>query len=223
MTTQDSNAAKVTKYWKSVIFHSFFGILEYVLILTAIIVNISNILLLSICVGLLSVIFFTLGYTIIFRNPFYYIASYGLAILTIFPSAISLILVISFSNKLTVPIRDLVVFALVIEAFYIFYIIRKISYTKNIAYFHRKYGYTSAATMVYRLYYSIHEFNRINKGRQYWQDQTPEEIEKKREEIEKMRVEIKKFKGKFKKKLLLWSQFFAVLGFITVFSISLVF
>ncbi len=113
------------------------------------------------------------------------------------------------------PFKFFVLFALTFETLYIFVLIRDLSHNKYTKYYHKKYGYAfRGGTLLNATYYSTREFDKLEKGRQYWQDQNPEEVQKKNEEL-------RAYEKKFKKKLLIWFQIVAVLGFNFIFGISL--
>jgi hypothetical protein len=217
MPSQNIQEGKIPNFRNSAILHGFFGIIEYTLILISTFIYVLNIALLITCVVIISGLISILGYTLILKNPYYYISCVGLIWITIFPSAISLIIFISFTQWSYEPVKIFIIFALVIEALYIYFLIKEVSYNKYIHYFHKKYGYPfSTAGFTFRgLFYSIREFDKLDKGKHYWQDQNPEEIQKKKEEL---RV----FEKKFKKKFLILTQILAVLSYLIIFGISLI-
>ncbi|MHA1104931.1 MAG: hypothetical protein ACTSPN_04325 [Promethearchaeota archaeon] len=218
MPSQNTQEEKIPNFRNSAILHGFFGIIEYTLILIPILVYVSNIALLIASIVIISGLFFVLEYVIIFKNPYYYISCVGLVCITIYPSAISMIIFIRSSrwSSFYEPFKIFVLFALVIEILYIFVLIMEVRYNKYTSYFHRKYGYwfTTAGHTLRGSFYSTKEFDKLDKGRQYWQDQNPEEIQKKNEEL-------RAYEKRFKKKLLTWLQILAVMGFNIIFGISL--
>jgi len=216
MTSQNTQEGKEPNFRNSAIIHGFFGIIEYALILITIFVYVSNIVLLIASIVIISGLFYVLGYSIIFKNPYYYITCVGLICLTFFPSAISMIIFIGSTRWSYEPVKIFVIIAIAIEVLYSFFLIWEISHNKYISYFHRRYGYvfSTIGHTLRGLYYSTKEFDKLDKGRQYWQDQNPEEVQKKHEEL-------KAYKKKFKKKILVWVQILAVMGFNIIFGISL--
>ncbi|MHA1191030.1 MAG: hypothetical protein ACTSP9_01885 [Promethearchaeota archaeon] len=218
MTSQNTQEGKIPNFRNSAILHGIFGIMEYILILIPIFVYVSNIALLIASIVIISGLFFVLEYAIIFKNPYYYMSCVGLACITVYPSAISIIIFSSFTKWSTLyePFKIFILFALAIEALYIYFLIREVSHNKYTSYFHRKYGYwfTTAGHTLRGSFYSTKEFGKLDKGRQYWQDQNPEEIQKKNEEL-------RAYEKRFKKKLLVRSQILAVMGFNIIFGISL--
>jgi hypothetical protein len=211
MTSQNTQEGNIPNFRNSAIIHGFFGIIEYTLILITIFVYVSNIALLIASIVIISGLFSVLEYAIIFKNPYYYISCVGLVCIIVYPSAISMIIFISFTKWSYEPVKIFILFALAIEALYVYFLIMEIRHNKYISYFHRKYGY---GTILCALYYSIRDFDKLDKGRQYWQDQNPEEVQKKHEEL-------RAYEKKFKKKLLVWVQILAVMGFNIIFGISL--
>jgi len=220
MTDQNTQVGNVPNFRNSAILHGFFGILEYSVIIITLFVYVSNIALLIACILVISGLISVLGYAIIFKNPYYYISCVGLICITVFPSSISMILFISFTNWSYEPVKIFILFALAIEALYVYILMMEISHNKYTSYFHRKYGYwfSTAGHTLTGLFYSTREFDKLDKGRQYWQDQNPEEAQKKHEEL---RAYEKKFKKKFKKHLLVWIQILSIVGFNIIFGISL--
>ena len=222
MTNQNTPEGNIPKFRNSAIIHGFFGIIEYTLILLTIFVNVSNIALLIVGVVIISGIFTVLEYSIIFKNPFYYISCVGLVCITVYPSAFSMIIFIGSKrwSSLLEPFKIFVLFAFVIEVLYILLLIKEVRYNKYTNYFHKKYGYPirggfrGGLALDYGAYYSIKEFDKLDKGREYWQDRNPEEIQK-------MNEELRAYEKRFKKKFLLWFQILAVLGFNIIFGISL--
>ena len=219
MTSQNTQEEKIPNFRKSAIIHGFFGILEYTLILLTIFVNVSNIALLIVSVVIISGIFTVLEYSIIFKNPFYYISCVGLVCITVFPSAYSMIFFIGSKRwaSLLEPFKIFVLFAFAIEILYILLLITEIRYNKYTSYFRRKYGYASrigGLVLGGGAYHSIKDFDKLDKGRQHWQDRNPEEIQK-------MNEELRAYEKRFKKKFLLWFQILAVVGFNIIFGISL--
>lgn len=216
MSNQKIQEEKIPSFKKSAIIHGIFGILEYAFILITILVYVKNLPLLLTNIIIISGLFLVLSYTIFFKNPYYYISLIGLVFITIFPSAIAMMLYIGSTPWSYDLIRIFIIFVLVVEVFYIYFLIREISDNKHLRYFHKKYGYlwSTASFMLRGSYYSVREFDKLNKGRQVWQDHDPEEIRKKREEL-------KNYEKRFRKKLLILIQVIAVIAFIVSFGISL--
>lgn len=219
MTSQNPQEEKIPNFRNSAIIHGFFGIIEYTLILITIFVYVTNIALLIVNIVIISGLFYVLEYSIIFKNPFYYISSAGLVCITVYPSAFSMIIIIGSKKwtSLLEPFKFFVLFAFGIEVLYILLLIIEVRYNKYTSYFRKKYGYASrigGLAIDYGAYYSIKEFDKLDKGRQYWQDRNPEEIQK-------MNEELRAYEKRFKKKLLLWFQILAVVGFNIIFGISL--
>ena len=222
MISQNTQEGNIPNFRNSAILHGFFGIIEYALILITIFVYVSNIALLIGSIVIISGLFSVLEYAIAFKNPYYYISCVGLVCITVYPTTISMIIFISFTtwSSLYEPFKIFVPFALFIEVLYITLLITEISHNKYISYFHRKYGYPSPRDHIHGgivlrgTFYSTREFDKLDKTRQFWQDQTPEEIQKKNEEL-------RAYEKRFKKKLLVTLQILAVLGFNIIFGISL--
>ena len=218
MTNQNTPEGNVSNFRNSAILHGFFGIIEYILILITIFVYVSNITLLIASIVIISGLFSILEYVIIFKNPYYYMSCVGLACITVYPSAIWMIFFIGSSrwSSLYEPFKIFVLFALAIEVLYAYILIWEISHNKYTSYFHRKYGYhfSTAGHTLRGLFYSVREFDKLDKGRQYWQDQNPEEAQKNHEEL-------RAYEKKFKKKFLVRGQILAILGFNIIFGISL--
>ncbi len=217
MTSQNTQEGNIPNFRNSAILHGFFGIIEYALILITIFVYVSNIALLIGSIVIISGLFSVLEYAIAFKNPYYYISCVGLVCITVYPTAISMIIFISFTtwSSLYEPFIIFVLFALVIEILYITLLIMEISHNKYLSYFHRKYGYPfRGGTVLGATFYSTREFDKLDKGKQLWQDQNPEEIQKKNEGL-------RAYEKRFKKRLLITLQILAVLGFNIIFGISL--
>ncbi len=219
MTNQNTPEGTIPNFKKSAIIHGFFGVIEYTLILLTIFVNVSNIALLIVSVVIISGIFTVLEYSIIFKNPFYYISCVGLVCITVFPSAYSMIFFIGSKRwaSLLEPFKIFVLFAFAIEILYILLLITEIRYNKYTSYFRRNYGYASrirGLAIDYGAYYSIKDFDKVDKGREYWKDRNPEEIQK-------MNEELRAYEKRFKKKFLMRFQILAVVGFTIIFGISL--
>jgi len=220
MTSQNLKVEKIFNFRNSKILHGFFGIIEYTLILLTIFIYVSNITLLITSIIIISILISVLGYAIIFKNPYYYISCLGIICITLFPSAISMIPFIGFMRLPYEPIKIFILFALVIEALYIYILIMDISYNKYISYYHRTHGYvffpghTRAGFIRRGIMFSNREFDKIDKGKKFWQDQNQEEIQKKIEEL-------RAYEKKFKKKFLVNLQILAVIGFNIIFGISL--
>ncbi len=224
MTSQNSQEKNIPNFRNSAIIHGFFGIIEYALILITIFVYVTNIALLIVSIVIISGLFSVLEYSIIFKNPFYYISSAGLACITVYPSAFSMIIFIGSKrwSSLLEPFKFFVLLAFGFEVLYILILIMEVRYNKYTSYFRKQYGYvTTRGTGIrgglaldYGAYYSIKELDKLDKNRQYWQDRNPEEIQK-------MNEELRAYEKRFKKKLLLWFQILAVLGFNIIFGISL--
>jgi len=220
MTSQNTQEGKIPNFKNATIIHGFFGIIEYTLILLTIFVYVSNIALLIVSIVIISGLFSVLEYSIIFKNPFYYISCVGLVCITVYPSAYSMIFFIGSKRwaSLLEPFKIFVLFAFAIEVLYILLLVTEIRYNKYTSYFRRKYGYASRVrgglAIDYGAYYSIKDFDKLDKGRQHWQDRNPEEIQK-------MNEELRAYEKRFKKKFLLWFQILAVVGFNIIFGISL--
>ena len=219
MTSQNSKEKKIPNFRNSAIIHGFFGIIEYALILITIFVYVSNIVLLIVSIVIISGLFSIMEYSLIFKNPFYIISSVGLVCITVYPSAYSMIFIIGSKKwtSLLEPFKGFVLFAFAIEVLYILLLIKEVRYNKYTSYFRKKYGYASrrgGLALGGGAYYSIKEFDKLDKGRQYWQDRNPEEIQK-------MNEELRTYEKRFKKKLLYWFQILAVIGFNIIFGISL--
>jgi len=217
MTSQNPQEGKIPNFRNSAIIHGIFGVIEYTLILLTIFVYVSNIALLIVSIVIISGLFSVLEYSIIFKNPFYYISGVGLVCITVYPSAFSMIIFIGSNrwSSLLEPFKIFVLFAFAIEVLYIVLLIIEVRYNKYTSYFHKKYGYIKPTGFMLRGgWYSTREFDKLDKGRQYWQDQKPEELQKKIEEL-------RAYEKRFKKKLLLWFQILAVIGFNIIFGISL--
>ena len=221
MTSQNTQGANIpnfrnsaiSKFFRnSAILNGFFAIIEYSLILITIFVYVSNIALLIACIIIISGLIYVLGYSIILKNPYYYISCLGLIFLTVFPSSISMILFISFTKWSYEPVKFFIIISLVIEYFYITFLIMEVRHNKYTSYFHRKYG-NLRQTVLKASFYSVKEFDKLDKGRKFWQDQNPEEVQKKKEEL-------RAYEKKFKKKFLMRVQILAILGFIIIFGIS---
>ena len=219
MTSQNPQEGKIPNFRNSAIIHGIFGIIEYTLILLTIFVYVSNIALLIVSIVIISGLFSVLEYSIIFKNPFYYISGVGLVCITVYPSAYSMIFIIGSKrwSSLLEPFKIFVLLAFAIEILYILLLITEIRHNKYTSYFRRKYGYVSrrgGLAIDYGAYYSIKDFDKLDKGRQYWQDRKPEETQK-------MNEELRAYDKRFKKKLLSWFQILAVIGFNIIFGISL--
>ena len=215
MTDQNTQVENIPNFRNSAILHGFFGILEFLIILITLFVYVSSIVLLIANVIIISGLISVLGYAIIFKNPFYYISCAGLICITIFPSSVSMIFFISFTKWSYEPVKIFVLFALAIEALYIYLLLWEISHNKYTHYFHRKYGRAfRGGNVLNASFYSTKEFDKLDKGRQYWQDQKPEEAQNKHEEL-------RAYKKKFRKHLLVWIQILSIVGFNIIFGISL--
>ena len=214
MTVQDIPEESVPNFRNSAIVHGFFGILEFALILITIIIYTSNVVLATVNVIIISFLIVVLYYAIISKNPYYYVSCLGLMVLTIFPTAISMIIYIGSTSWSYEPIKIFGIIALIMVVFYIFILMLEISHNKYISYFHRKYGGLRQSILI-ASFYSTKEFDKFNKGKQFWHDRNPEDIQKVKEEL-------KKFEKRFKKKFLIWIQIIAVVAFNITFAISLV-
>ncbi|MBY9017853.1 MAG: hypothetical protein KGD66_03375, partial [Candidatus Lokiarchaeota archaeon] len=196
MTSQNTPEGNVPNFRNSAIFHGFFGIIEYILILITIFAYVSNIALLIASIVIISGLFSVLEYVIIFKNPYYYMSCVGLACITVYPSAVWMIFFIGSSrwSSFYEPFKSFVLFALAIEVLYIFFLISEISHNKYITYFHRTYGrsFRGGTPLTGGAYYSIRDFDKLDKGREFWQDQNPEEIQKKNEELRAYEKRFKK-------------------------------
>lgn len=213
MTSQNTQGADIPNFRNSAILHGFFGILEYSLILITILVYVTNIALLIASIVIVSGLIFVLGYSIIIKNPFYYISVVGLICLTIFPSTVAMIFFVGSTSWSYEPVKIFVISAIIIEVFYISLFTMEIRHNKYLNYFHRKHG-NLRQTVLLASFYSVKEFDKLDKVKQYWQDQNPEEVQKKNNEL-------RAFEKKFKKKLLVWVQILAIVGFLIIFGISL--
>ena len=213
MTSQNTQEGNVPNFRNTAILHGLFGVLEYFVILITIIVSISNIVLLIACILIISGLISVMGYVIIFKNPYYFISCLGLIFITVFPSSIYMIFFISFTKWSFEPVKFFVIITLVIEYIYITFLIMDIRHNKYTSYYHRKYG-NLRQTVLKASFYSVKEFDKLDKGREFWQDQNPEEIQKKNEEL-------RAYEKRFKKKFLLTLQILAVMGFNIIFGISL--
>jgi len=219
MSEQNTEESKIPNFWNAIIIHGFFGIIEYLLILLTIFFYVSNIAFLIICIGIISALFIVLCYSLLFKNPYYYIACIGMICITIFPSAIQLIIYIGATNWSYEPVKLFIIVALIIETFYIFILIREISYNKYLSYFHDRYtiGYPlRRGTTLLANYYSTKDFDKLNKGRPFWQDRAPEEVETIKEKL-------RKFKNKYKKNTLIIIQIFGFLAYNIIFYVSFMF
>ncbi|MHA1240608.1 MAG: hypothetical protein ACTSQU_07410 [Promethearchaeota archaeon] len=220
MTSQNPQEGKIPNFKNATIIHGFFGIIEYMLILLTIFVYISNGALLIASIVIISGLFSVLEYSIIFKNPFYYISCVGLVCITVYPSAYSMIFLIGSKRwtSLLEPFKIFVLLAFAIEVLYILLLIKEIRYNKYTSYFRKKYGYVSqirgGLAIDYGAYHSIKDFDKLDKGKQYWQDRKPEEIQK-------MNEELRAYEKRFKKKFLMRFQILAVVGFNIIFGISL--
>jgi hypothetical protein len=215
MINLNSKAQNIPDFKSFVITHGLFGILEYTLILISIFIYISNLVLLMLCIVIVSLLIMVLAYTIITKNPYYYITYIGLICLTITPTTIFMFHYLGFTDWSFEPIKILVIITLISEAFYIYFLIKEFGSNKHLNYLHRKYGYpvSAAASGMRGLFFSVREFDHLNKGRQNWQDRDPEEIKK-------MTKELDNFEKKFKKRFLLFFQIISVLGINFIFYIS---
>jgi hypothetical protein len=216
MTNQIDVDSKIPNFLKSEILNGFCGILELMLILTSIYIYIDNIIFLITCLSLVFLLFVTMFYTLIFKNPFYYIACLGMICITIFPTIYSLIIAIADVTLALDSFRYLIIAGIIVEAFYIFFIIIEARHNNYISYFHKRYGFSwsGSASLLYRLYYSTNEFNKLDKGRQYWQDHNLEEVKKLKEDL-------KAFNRRFKKRFLKIFESIIVISYIILFGISL--
>lgn len=207
---------KIPNFNKSAIIHCLFGFLEFTLILISIIIYVEDLILMITCLAINSTLFFVMVYTIVFKNPFYYISCLGLVAITLFPTSVALIISIGSHYWSSEVIMYFTIIGILVELFYVYLLIIEIRHNKYLNYFHKRYGHlwSGSSSMVYRLYYSNKEFDRLNKGRQLWQDRDPKEVQKIEEAIEA-------FNKKFKKKLLIWTQVLAVLVYVIIFGVSI--
>ena len=207
---------KVPNFNKSAIIHGLFGILEFALILISIFIYAANPYLMITCLIIISSLFLIMIYAIVFKNPFYYIACLGLIVITIFPTMVALIISVGSDYWFSESMMYFVIIGVLVEFFYAYLFILEVRHNKYLNYFHKRYGHlwSGSSSMVYRLYYSNKEFDRLNKGRQLWQDRDPEEVQKDMEQI-------KAFKKKFKKKLLTWTQILAFLAYLIIFGFAI--
>jgi len=217
MTNYNNSDSQIPNFLKSEILNGFCGILELMLILTSVYIYVENIIFLTTCLSLVFLLFFIMYYTLIFKNPFYYIACLGLIFITVFPTTPSLIIAIADVTLVFDSFRYVIIAGLIVEIFYVFFIIIETRHNKYISYFHKRYGFSwsGRATLLYRLYYSNKEFNKLDKGRQYWQDHDPEELEKLKEDL-------KAFNRRFKKKFLTIFEITIVISYIILFGIALI-
>ena len=219
MTNQNSQEEKIPNFWYAIIMHGFFGIIEFFLILTTIFTSISNIVFLIACISIASALFFILFYALISKNPYYYITCVGLIFITFIPSTIAIIIFIVSTPWSYDPVNLFVLSALILEVLYIIVLIREISYNKYLSYFHHTYtiGYPGRRGSTLRAtFYSVKDFDKLDKGKSYWQDQNPEEIQKKKEEL-------KRFKQHYKRNLLIVIQILGILAYNITFFLSLAF
>ena len=207
---------KVPNFNKSAIIHFLFGFLEFTLILISIILYVEHLFLMIICLAILSTLFFVMIYTIVFKNPFYYISCLGLVAITIFPASVALIISIGSHYWSSEGLMYFTIIGILVELFYVYLLIIEIRHNKYLNYFHKRYGHlwSGSSSMVYRLYYSNKEFDKLNKGRQLWQYRDPEEVQKDMEQIIA-------FEKRFKKKSLTWTQILAVVFYVIFFGISI--
>jgi len=207
---------KVPNFNKSAIIHGLFGILEFVLILTSIFIYVENLFFLIACLSILSILFFVMIHAMVNKNPFYYIACLGLLVITMFPTIVALIISIDLIYEFSELMMYFVTIGVLVDFFYAYLLIIEVRHNKYLDYFHKRYGHlwSGSSFILYRLFYSNKEFSRLDKGRQYWQDRDPEEVQK---DIE----QLKAFQKKFKKKSLTWTQILAILAYIIVFGISI--
>jgi hypothetical protein len=216
MSEQNIEENKIPNFWNAITIHGFFGILEYLLIVITIFFYVSNIAFLIICIGITSALFIVLSYSLLFKNPYYYIACIGLICITVFPSAIESIIYIGSTTWSYEPVKIFIIVALIIETLYIFILIREISYNKYLSYFHDRYtiGYPlRKGTTLLANYYSTKDFDKLDKGRQYWQDRNPEPVKQLKEVIENL-------KKKYKKNVLITIQIFGFILFNVMFYVS---
>ncbi len=219
MTKENSKQKKSPNFWYAILIHGFFGIIEYFLILITIFIYISNIFFLIVCISIVSLLFFILFYALIFRNPYYYITCVGMIFITFIPSTIGIIIFIVSNIWSYKPINFFVFSALILEILYIIVFIREISYNKYLAYFHHTYtiGYPGRRGSTLRAtYYSVKDFDKMDKGKSYWQDQSPEEIQKKKDDL-------KRFRQHYKKNLLIIFQILGIVAYNITFFLSLAF
>lgn len=217
MTNQNSQEEKIPNFLYAIIIHGFFGIIEYLLILITILIYISNIIFLIACISIVSALFFILFYALISKNPYYYITCVGLIFIAIIPSTIAISIFIISTTGSYVPINIFVVFALILEILYIIVFIREISYNKYLTYFHHTYtiGYPGRRRSTLRAtFYSVKDFDKLDKGKSFWQDQNPEEIQRKKEEL-------KRFKQHYRKNILIILQVLGILAYNITFFLSL--
>lgn len=219
MTDQNAQETKIPNFWNAIIIHGFFGIIEYALVLITIFLYVSNIVFLIVCIGVASAVFIVLIYALLFKNPYYYIACIGLICITVFPSAIQLIIFIGSTTWSYQPVNIFIIVALIIEILYILILIREISYNKYLSYFNKIYSigypFRRGSTLLGK-YHSVKDFDKLDKGRQHWQDRNPEETKKIKEEL-------KNFKKKYKKNTLILVQILGFLAFNVIFYLSLMF
>jgi len=217
MTNQNSQEEKTHNFWNAIIIHGFFGVIEYILMLITIFIYVSNLAFLIVCIGIITVLFIVLVYTLLSKNPYYYIGCIGLICSTIIPSAIALIFFIGSTTWSNEPIKIFIISALAIEIVYIFVLIREVSQNKYLSYFHDSYmmGYPIRVMSSLRAtFFSVKSFDNLAKGRQLWQDKDPEEVKKLKEEFEK-------FKKKHKMRLLIAIQSIGFLALNIAFFVSL--
>ena len=217
MTEQTSLETKIPNFWNAIIIHGFFGIIEYTLVLITIFVYVSNFAFVIAAIGVVSALFIVLINTLLLKNPYYYIACVGLICITVFPSAFQLIIFIGSTTWSYQAVNIFIIVALIIEILYIFILIREISYNKYLSYFNKIYSigypFRKGSTLLGK-HYSVKDFDKLDKGRGYWQDRDPEEVEKIKEGL-------KNFKKKYKKNTLILVQFLGFLVFNIVFYLSL--
>jgi hypothetical protein len=219
MTDQNLTEENIPNFWRAIIIHNFFGIIEFTLILITIVIYISNIVFLIVGIAIIGTLFMVLAYVLFSKNPYYYFACIGLICITVVPCLIALIFYIGTTTWSYEPIKIFIVSALVIESVYIYVLIREISQNKYLGYFHNYYmmGYPMRVRSSLRAtFFSVKSFEKLSKGRQYWQDRDPEEIKKIEEEL-------KNFKKKHKQNILITVQILGFLAFNAVFYLSFAF
>ena len=215
MENQNISDVTIPNFNKSAIIHGIFGSLEFSLIIINIFIYVKNFFFILAVLGIISILFIVMIYTIVFKNPFYYIACLGLMIITIFPTVFGFIISIRSDYWSSELMMYFVIIGIIVEFFYVYFLIIEIRHNKYLGYFHKRYGHlwSGSSSMLYRLYYSTKEFEKLNKGRQLWQDRDPKEVEKLEETI-------KTLEKKFKKKLLIRTQFLAVIVYVIIFGVS---
>lgn len=213
MENESTIPEKVPNFGRVAVLHGMFGIIEYSLIVITIVNFITNFILLLVSSLVAGILFLVLAYTILFKNPFYYFPCIGLIILSLIPCSIALIFFIGRTVWSFEPLKVYVIIALLVFIPYIFITSMEVSHNKYISYFYQRHG-GLRQNVLRASFYSVKEFDKLSKGRQYWQDRNPEEIQK-------MKDSKHEFEKRFKKKYLVWFTFLTVITFELLFFVSL--